>query len=185
MRSWLTGGIRMRLILPIVVVCGAVAVSPAFAAVEMAAPDGFVVRHEITVPVDDKRAFDELVHPQRWWSDAHTWSGSAANLSLDAKAGGCWCERWANGEAQHGVVVRVLADDSLRVSAAFGPLQEMALTGVFDVVLHPAANGVRIEVTYKVVGPASAQLDQLAAPVDGVIGEQVQRLKARLEAPAE
>ena len=155
--------------------------APAFATVESSAPDAFLVRHEVVVPVDEKKAFDALVHPERWWNDQHTWSGSAANLSLDPKAGGCWCERWANGEAQHGVVVRVLQDDSLRVSAAFGPLQAMAVDGVFDVVLHPAEKGVRIEVTYRVAGPASAHLDQLAAPVDGVIGEQVQRLKALLD----
>ena len=126
-------------------------------------------------------AFAEVVHPERWWSDAHTWSGSAANLSLDARAGGCWCERWATGEAEHGVVIRLLRDENLRVRAAFGPLQAMALAGVFDITLADAeGGGARIVATFRVNGPASAQLDKLAAPVDGVIGEQVERLRARL-----
>ena len=157
---------------------------PAFAAVETSAPDGFLVKHEFTVAVDRPRAFAEVIHPERWWNDAHTWSGSAANLSLDARAGGCWCEKWDKGEAEHGVVTRVLHDDSLRVRAAFGPLLAMAVNGVFDVSLHDAENGVRVVVTYRVTGAASASLDKLAAPVDGVIGEQVLRLKARLETAA-
>jgi uncharacterized protein YndB with AHSA1/START domain len=170
---------------PLAALCLAFAALPAFAAVESSSPDGFLVRHEVTVAIDKPRAFAELLHPERWWNDAHTWSGSAANLSLDVRAGGCWCEKWDGGEAEHGVVIRVLRDDSLRVRAAFGPLQEMALNGVFDVVLHDTADGVRIVATFRVTGPASAQLDKLAAPVDGVIGEQVQRLRARLEAAKE
>ena len=164
----------------VVLLLAAASAAPAIAAVESSNPDGFLVRHEVTVPVDNKTAFDELIHPERWWNDKHTWSGSAANLSLDARAGGCWCEKWANGEAEHGVVVRILQDDSLRVRAEFGPLQAMAVNGEFDAVLHDTDGGVRIEVTYRVTGPASASLDQLAAPVDGVIGEQVERLRAKL-----
>jgi uncharacterized protein YndB with AHSA1/START domain len=154
--------------------------TPAFAAVEKSGADGFVVRHEIVVPVDRAHAFAEMIHPERWWNDAHTWSGSAANLSLDARAGGCWCERWARGEAEHGVVIRVLADENLRVRAAFGPLQEMALNGLFDLTLTDVEGGTRLVATFRVNGPASANLDRLAAPVDGVIGEQVERLRQRL-----
>jgi hypothetical protein len=79
----------MRLALPLL---AALAASPAFAAVQASAADGFVVRHEAVVPGDRAHAFAEAIHPERWWNDAHTWSGSAANLSLDARAGGCWCE---------------------------------------------------------------------------------------------
>ena len=168
-----------------VLLLGAACAAPASAAVEAVNADGFVVRHEITVPVDRKRAFSAMVHPERWWSDAHTWSGSAANLSLDARAGGCWCERWAQGEAEHGVVIRVVRDENLRVRAAFGPLQEMALNGVFDLALSDAeGGGTRIVATFRVNGPASAQLDKLAAPVDGVIGEQVERLRVKLAGKA-
>jgi uncharacterized protein YndB with AHSA1/START domain len=157
---------------------------PASAAVESSAADGFLVHHTIDVPVDAKRAFAEVIHPERWWNDKHTWSGSAANLSLEANAGGCWCERWATGEAEHGVVIRVVQDENLRLRAAFGPLQAMAVNGVFDITMHGTDTGTRIDVTYRVTGAASASLDKLAAPVDGVIGEQAQRLQARFAGEA-
>jgi uncharacterized protein YndB with AHSA1/START domain len=175
----------MRLHMFAVLLLCAAGAPPASAAVAASAPDGFVVRHEIHVPVDRAQAFAELIHPERWWSDQHTWSGSAANLSLDPRAGGCWCERWPGGEAEHGVVIRVLKDENLRVRAAFGPLQEMALNGLFDLtVKEDPAGGVVIAAVFRVNGPASAKLDQLAAPVDGVIGEQVERLRARLTGEA-
>jgi uncharacterized protein YndB with AHSA1/START domain len=173
----------MRLILPVL---AALAASPAFAAVSASGPDGFVVRHEVVVPGDRAHAFAEVIHPERWWNDAHTWSGSAANLSIDPRAGGCWCEKWDKGEAEHGVVIRVLADENLRVRAAFGPLQDMALDGVFDITLADVdGGGTRIVATFRVNGPASAHLDKLAAPVDGVIGEQVERLRTRLAGEAQ
>ena len=168
-----------------VLLLSAATAAPALAAVESANADGFVVRHEVVVPGDRAHAFADVIHPERWWSDAHTWSGSAANLSLDPRAGGCWCEKWAKGEAEHGVVIRVLADENLRVRAAFGPLQEMALNGVFDLTLADVeGGGTRIVATFRVNGPASANLDKLAAPVDGVIGEQVERLRAKLAGEA-
>ena len=167
---------------PLVLLAAFVA-APAHAAVASSAPDGFVVRHEIVVPVDRAHAFAQLVHPERWWNDAHTWSGKAANLSLEARAGGCWCERWPQGEAEHGVVIRVVEAENLRVRAAFGPLQELALNGLFDLVLTDAdGGGTRIVATFRVNGPASAKLDALAAPVDGVIGEQVESLRRLLAA---
>jgi uncharacterized protein YndB with AHSA1/START domain len=164
-----------------ILLLGAAGACPAFAAVASSGADGFLVRHEVVVPADRARAFAEATHPERWWNDAHTWSGSAANLSLDPRAGGCWCETWDKGAAEHGVVIRVLADENLRVRAAFGPLQEMALNGMFDITLADVeGGGTKIVATFRVNGPASAQLDKLAAPVDGVIGEQVERLRARL-----
>ena len=169
---------------PTLLLLAALAASPAFAAVESSGADGFVVRHQAIVPVDRAKAYEEALHPERWWSDAHTWSGSAANLSIDARAGGCWCERWDQGEAAHGRVIRLLPNENLRVDAAFGPLQEMALNGVFDVWMHEDAGGTKLEVTFRVTGPASAQLDKLAPAVDQVIGEQVARLQARLGAAA-
>lgn len=169
----------------VVLLLAAAFAAPAFASVESSGADGFLVRHEVTVPVPRERAFEEMLHPERWWNDTHTWSGSAANLSLDARAGGCWCETWDKGAVEHGVVIRMVRDESLRVRAAFGPLQAMALNGVFDLTLHATDDGgTRIVATYRVNGPASMQLDKLAAPVDGVIGEQVERLRAELAGEA-
>jgi len=134
--------------------------------------DGFVVEHRFHIVAPPATAWQVLVHPERWWPGDHTWSGSAANLSLAPEAGGCFCERWASGSAEHGRVVQVRQDQLLRFNGALGPLQDMAVTGVLTVTLAPAGAETDATVTYRVSGDASHKLDLLAPVVDKVIGQQ-------------
>lgn len=153
---------------------------PASAAVSSSNASGFVVSQSFEVKADAPAAYAALIEPKRWWSSQHSWSGDANNLSLDARAGGCWCERWEGGEAEHARVIFVVKDKQLRVSGAFGPMQSMALNAVLDVQLVPTATGTRIDMTYTVNGSPSSNLDKLASPVDGVLAEQFGRLQSVL-----
>ncbi len=57
--------------------------------------------------------------------------GSAANLSLEARAGGCWCERLADGgSVEHLRVLLVSPGRMLRMRGALGPFQGLAVDGV-------------------------------------------------------
>src|SRR3982751_3448436 len=79
-------------------------------------------------PAELWRAITQL---PRWWNGSHTYSGQASNLSLDVQAGGCWCERWGDGQSvEHGRVVLVMPQRTLRVDANLGPLQELPVHGV-------------------------------------------------------
>ncbi|HEY6513055.1 MAG TPA: hypothetical protein VI032_13805, partial [Burkholderiaceae bacterium] len=123
-----------------------------------------------------------LLQLPRWWSGAHTYSGDAANLSLDAQAGGCWCERWGDGNsAQHGQVMLVQPGRTLRVSASLGPLQELAVNGVLTFTIAMQETKTILRVTYRVSGAPDAGLDKLAPAVDQVIGHQFKRLKSLAE----
>ena len=154
------------------------------AAVSDVTPAGFVValRTESTVPRE--RLYEALVHPERWWNARHTYSGAAANLSLLAEPGGCWCERWPGHGVEHGRVLFVARDEVLRLSAALGPLQPLAVQAVLTFVLATRDGRTVVEATYRVSGSASAQLDRLAGPVDGVLDEQLRRLVHLVESGA-
>jgi len=102
----------------------------------------------------------------------HTWSGDAAHLSLDARAGGCFCEAWDGGSAEHGRVVMAQPGRLLRFVGALGPLQESAVSAVLTVTLEAAGSGTRATVTYRVSGDAGHGLETLAPVVDTVIGQQ-------------
>src|SRR4051812_42623477 len=65
---------------------------PAMAEVHDSDSNGFAVRATATVPASPEEAWDELLDPADWWNGTHTFSGNAANLSLDPRAGGCFCE---------------------------------------------------------------------------------------------
>ena len=147
------------------------------AEIRQVAADGFFLVYSAPLDVDTTKAWADLVQVQKWWSSEHTWSGKAANLSLNAEADGCFCERWSAGSAEHGRVLMALPGKLLRIDAALGPLQEHALKGVLNVWLREDDYGkARIDVEYRVNGTSISGLDALAPQVDAVLGAQVSRL---------
>ncbi|MBX3700251.1 MAG: hypothetical protein KF903_04550 [Dokdonella sp.] len=147
------------------------------AEVRQAAPDGFFLAFTQSTTVSPARAYAAVAALPRWWSDEHTWSGKAANLSLKAEAGGCFCERWADGSAEHGRVLMAIPGKLLRLETALGPLQEFALTGVLTFWVRYNEDGTaRIDVEYRVNGSSASALDQWAPQVDDMLGAQFARL---------
>ena len=91
-----------------------------------------LIEHRFTIAAPAAKVWETLLHPERWWPADHTWSGKRENLSLDATVGGCFCERWDGSSVEHGRVVMVMPGKLLRLDAALGPLQEMAISGVIN-----------------------------------------------------
>lgn len=148
-------------------------------------PGGFTVTQQRVVAATPEQAYRGFTELPRWWKSEHSWSGDAANMSLDARAGGCWCERWGEGNSvAHAQVVMTRPGSVLRMHAWLGPLHELPVTGVLTFATGVRDGATRLRVTYRVAGPADAKLDALADAVDRVLGEQVDRLKAHLESPA-
>lgn len=145
---------------------------PAAAAVKQSAPDGFFVEHRLHIAATPAQAWATLAQPARWWPREHTWSGDPANLSLSLTLGGCFCERWPDGGAEHGHVILLRRNELVRLSAALGPLQDMAVTGVLSIAIAPKDDGSEAVVTYRVSGTPAHALDKLATVVDQVIGLQ-------------
>ncbi len=117
-----------------------------------------------------------------WWHPEHTWSGAASNLSLNARAGGCFCERLPNGgSVEHARVVFVKPPEVLRLQGALGPLQDMGVLGVLTFKVAPAAEGSTVTLTYTVNGNLPADPKGLAAAVDQVLTQQLDRLTRYLD----
>lgn len=154
--------------------------SPSRAEVAAAAPGSFTIQAEAETPVSPEQAWRALTRIDRWWNPAHTYSGDARRLHLDPRAGGCWCERWGDGQSvEHARVVLVMEHEgvrTLRVAGGLGPLQEMGAAGILTFTIAPHGAGAKIALTYRVSGDSSLGLDQLAPLVDGVIMEQFGRL---------
>ncbi len=155
---------------------------PASADTSNVSATGFVSSYREELKVTPDEAWRAIVQLPRWWSDAHTYSGKASNLSLDAGAGGCWCERWGDGHsAQHGQVVLLQPGRVIRFNAALGPLQDLGVAGVLTIVTSAQDGKTFLRMTYRVAGNADAGLEKLAPAVDQVIGVQYRRLKALAE----
>ena len=156
--------------------------SPAFAAVEASGPAGFTVVETAHLAAPPDQVFAALLMPSRWWDPVHTYSHDAANLTLEPRAGGCWCERLPNGgSAEHLRVVYFAPGQMLRLRGPLGPLQSMPDDGILTWTVTPATGGADVKVSYFVWGDPAAGLPALSGPVDNVLGQQVTRLKSLIE----
>lgn len=158
-------------------VLGAVlAAAPASAEVVDVADGGFAVRETVTVSADPGRAWTALVEVGKWWDPAHTYSGDSANLSLDPRPQGCWCEKLpGQGGVAHMTVVFADPGKTLRMTGGLGPMQAMAVAGVMTWTLTPGPNGTRVETTYSAGGYSRGGFKDFAPGVDGVLAAQMAR----------
>ena len=149
-----------------------------------AEPQGFVLVIVAQIDAPPVRVYEAIVDEvDRWWHSAHTFSGDAANLSLDARAGGCFCEALASGgSVRHMEILFAAPGKQLRMQGGLGPLQGLAVAGSMTWQLREEAAGSRLELRYNVGGYLPDGLDAWAKPVDSVLTEQIQRLKQYLEA---
>jgi uncharacterized protein YndB with AHSA1/START domain len=146
------------------------------------APGGFVSEYSLHVGAPRERVFRALTSEiGRWWDPAHSYSGDAAHFTLDAHAGGCFCEQLDNGVVVHMTVVYVDANTVLRMRGGLGPLQAMAVTGSMTFTLQDEESGTRLLYRYAVGGYAPEGLEPYAEPVDRVQGGQLQRLVRYVE----
>lgn len=179
MRAWAPAGALALAALP----------SLAHADVVALSDNGFVVRHSVEVDVVPAGVWARLVSPASWWNSEHTFSGDAANLTLDARAGGCFCEvlpardgaNEPRGGVEHMRVVYVEADRALRMSGGLGPLQSEGVGAALTMTLKPLdGGGTRVVWEYVVGGYLRYKTGQIAPAVDKVLGEQMARFASEL-----
>ena len=171
---------RVRMSIAAVLACWPLA---GLAEVKSAAPDAFLIEQRYVINAPAAQVWESLLHPERWWPADHTWSGKRENLSLAAEVGGCFCERWNGNAVEHGRVVFVMPGKMLRLDAALGPLQELAVSGVITVVLVEKDGATTVTMTHRVSGDASQKLDALAPIVDQVNAQQFGGLAADAARP--
>ncbi|HEY2145681.1 MAG TPA: hypothetical protein VGH12_06395 [Steroidobacteraceae bacterium] len=142
------------------------------------ASNGFEVHQTVHVAASSDKAYAALLLPARWWSSDHTFSGNAANLILDARAGACWCESLPDGgSVEHMRVVYVAPGKALRMRGALGPFQGLAVEGALTWSVKSGANGSDISFSYLVGGYNKDGFDALSKAADHVLGEQLERLR--------
>ena len=157
--------------------------APAAAEVVASGSGHYELRHAGTSELAPDAMWERLLDVGSWWQDAHTYSGSAANLSLDAQAGGLWREDWKGGSVAHGTVLLVqppTADTpgTLRLDAPFGPLQERDARVVWTITVSAHEDGSEVSFSEVASGSARSGLDTLAPAVDFVKGKALEALLA-------
>jgi Polyketide cyclase / dehydrase and lipid transport len=158
--------------------------SPAAANVVSATPDGFEIRQQTHVAASPAAAYRTFLKVGSWWSAEHTYSGNARNLSIQARAGGCWCERLADGGVvQHMQVIQLRPGKQITFTGGLGPLQAMGASGAMTVSFEPDGAGTKVTLNYIVSGYSAQAFDKIAPAVDGVLAEQIARFAKTAAAP--
>jgi hypothetical protein len=162
---------------------------PAFADVASSSAAGFIVRIELPVAAPPADVYARFFEIGKWWSDAHTYSGKASNLTLRNEPGGCFCETLPGGGFVRHATLEYSDKGKVAVlDGALGPLQALGAHGLLAFTFGPAdktnpSAGTRLVATYTVSGyQPDPGFAPLAEPVNGVLKEQVERLKRLAEA---
>lgn len=163
---------------------------PASAEVVASSDAGFVIRLTEEVTATPQESWKVLLVPGDWWSGAHTYSGDAKNLYIDAQATGCFCEKLPrpkdapedqrNGSIEHMHIVYAEPGRVLRLTGGLGPLQSEAVHGTLTMTFKAMPGGTRILWEYVVGGYMRYKPEQIGPLVDKVMAEQIRRLGAKL-----
>jgi hypothetical protein len=155
---------------------------PASAEVRAVASSGFELEHRLETRLDPARLYRLLGDIGSWWSASHTYSGKAANLTLDLRPGGCWCEKLPDGGGvEHMRVVQAQPGKRLLLYGGLGPLINEASVGAMNWTITPSGTGTTLVMTYRVAGFYKADGAKWASMVDHVLATQMNNLHKTAE----
>ena len=138
---------------------------------------GFIVENKVHIDAPADEVWTALINDiDKWWPKSHSWWGEEGKFTLQANAGGCFCEVAGNRSAQHMQVVFVDPQKVLRMTGGLGPLQGMGVFGSLDWVFESVPGGTQITLTYRVQGFTPDGFSELAPVVAEVQGLQLQGL---------
>lgn len=163
-------------VVPLIVL--SVMTAPAGAAVVGAGEHGFEVQHSVNLVVPQAEAFVAFGQVGKWWSNEHSYSGDAKRMSLQMRAGGCFCEPLEGGGGiEHLRVTFIQPGERVVLTGSLGPLLYEATSGVMDVKVERIAGGSRVTMNYRAAGFAKGGAAAMAPLVDQVLGEQMKRFR--------
>ena len=154
----------------------------AFAEVKDSGAGGFTLNASFAVIGAPGDIYKKIVSVGEWWDSAHTYSADAHNMGIDAKAGGCWCEKLPKGgSVAHMMVATAWPGTLLVMTGGLGPLQQMGASGAMTFRVTAAGDKTRVDFTYAVSGYSPGGMQVLAPVVDKVLMENLDRLHRYLE----
>jgi hypothetical protein len=142
---------------------------------------GFQVKQTAQIAAPAGKVWAALGQVGGWWDSQHSWSHDAKNLTLELKPGGCWCEALPGGGVRHMTVIFAQPEKSAILDGTLGPLMFSGASGHLVWSLADKDGHTTLTQTYYVGGYFPGGLDKLAPAVDGVLGEQLGRLKSYVE----
>ncbi|HVN02317.1 MAG TPA: SRPBCC family protein [Caulobacteraceae bacterium] len=143
---------------------------------------GFQVKETAEIAAPAAKVWAALGDFGAWWSSEHSWSHDAKNFQLELKPGGCLCETLpGGGGVRHLSVIFVAPGKTAILDGALGPLIFSGSAGRLVWSLAEKDGHTTLTQTYYVGGYYPGGFDKIAPAVDGVLTEQIARLKRLVE----
>jgi uncharacterized protein YndB with AHSA1/START domain len=143
---------------------------------------GFIVENSITTVHKSEKVWLALINDvDKWWPKDHSWWGKQGTFSIEAKAGGCFCEIVGEKSAEHMHISLVEPNKLLRMTGGLGPLQGMGVYGSLDWVFSEDKGKTTVTLTYSVTGINKDGFEKLAPIVARIQGLQLNALKQFVE----
>jgi uncharacterized protein YndB with AHSA1/START domain len=131
------------------------------------------IAQELDLPGDRSRVFTALTaEVDAWWGKPFL-SEDAVGLTLDARVGGHFEERWLRGGRLLAVVTGLDRDRRLELT---GPLHLGVVYGVVEFELEEARPGTRLRFSHRAIGQVDAEV------IEAFRGGWVELLDGRLRA---
>ncbi|WP_232364938.1 SRPBCC family protein [Salinimonas marina] len=144
---------------------------------------GFIIKNQQQIEASATDVWHALTgQVDAWWPKDHSWW--QGKLTIEAVAGGCFCETAGGNSAQHMRITYVEPGTLLRMTGGLGPLQGLGLYGALDWQLTGQASHTMVTLTYRVHGYYPDGFDGLAPVVDKVQGMQLLTLKKFVDSGA-
>jgi uncharacterized protein YndB with AHSA1/START domain len=155
---------------------------PASAEIVDVQANGMEVRQQVHIEAPPDKVWAALMAPARWWSSDHSFSGSSANITIDPKVGGCWCETLPNGGGvRHMEVTYIAPPKTVVFRGALGPFYNLAADGALSYTLAEKDGGTDVTVVFRAGGYVKEGFQKWAGAVDGVFAQQTGNLKKHIE----
>ncbi len=140
--------------------------------------NGFAIEETTHVAAAPEKVYEALIRPEKWWNALHTYTGNSANLSLEAKAGGCLCEALpGGGSVMHATVVNARPGTALRLRGPLGPFQGEGVESAITFTLKPRNGGTDLTLDNNVGGYMKGGFDKWAQAADAMLADLVAHLK--------
>lgn len=156
--------------------------APAAAEIVDVAANGMEIRQQLRIAAPPDKVWAALIVPARWWSSDHSFSGSSANITIDPRVGGCWCETLPNGGGVvHMEVTHIAPPKTLVFHGALGPFYNLAADSALSFDLAASGDETQVTMVFRAGGYVKEGFQKWSTAVDDVFAQQMGNLKKHLE----
>ncbi len=164
--------------------------SPAHATISAYSAHSLQVTHEVTIAAPQAKVYEAIVSQVgAWWNPQHSYTKDTKNMSIEARPGGCFCEKFPDGGGiEHLRVVYLSPNNALRFSGGLGPFQANGVAGALNLKLSKVENALdaskpstKLELTYNFGGFMDGSFEKIAPAADAMLKDVVTRLKNYVE----